>query len=124
MVYPEDAKLERSMLLAESSFGKQSKKLKSLSLRMEQLGVSCSSEEVKELGKRLLFEEKAMLEKEQNFQKYLQKKEKKKHMKEELRKVHSNVLRDDVDFDKVEEAPITLKEIKESSDVAMLEDNY
>jgi hypothetical protein len=50
-----------------------------------------------------------MLEAEQNFQKYLHKKEKKKNMKKELREVHESIMRDDLDFDKEAEKPITIK---------------
>lgn len=65
-----------------------------------------------------------MLEAEQNFQKYLHKKEKKKNMKKELWEVHESVMRDDLDFDKEAEKPITIKELKETSSIQMLEENY
>jgi hypothetical protein len=54
------------------------------------------------LSTQLLFEEKHLLEEQQGFQKYLQRKEKKKNMKKELRETHKNVLRDDLNFDKQE----------------------
>lgn len=49
------------------------------------------------------------MEAQQGFQKYLQRKEKKKNMKKELRQAHKTVLRDDVDFEKEEEAVMSIK---------------
>lgn len=45
-------------------------------------------------------------------------------MKKELREVHESVLRDNLDFDKEVEKPMTIKEMKETNSIDILEQNY
>lgn len=97
-VFPQEAKVDRRLAYSETSFAKQDQQIRNLTQRLDKLGVDFSGEEVKALSKQLLFEEKHFLEVQQGFQKYLQRKEKKKNMKKELRQAHKTVLRDDVDF--------------------------
>jgi hypothetical protein len=101
--------VERRLIYSETSFARQDQQVRELGKRLDKLGVDFSGEEVKALSKQLLFEEKHFLEVQQGFQKYLQRKEKKQNMKKELRQAHSSVLRDDLDYEKEEEAVMSIK---------------
>ena len=80
-------------------------------------------EDIEHLSKIQLFEKKKFLEEQQKYQKYLHKKEKQKHLKKELKEIHRQHLKDDLNFDYARESPMTVKEIKESSNLSMLEQN-
>lgn len=45
-------------------------------------------------------------------------------MKKELKEMHRTQLKDDIDFDKQQESALSIKDIKDSNDIEMLEDNY
>ena len=55
--------MDRRMLMDDTSFGKQKKKMHDLTERLNKLGLSYSNEDIRELSKVSLFEQKELLEK-------------------------------------------------------------
>ena len=81
VVFPGATEVKRKMDLKETSFGRQQQQQRSMVERLSKLGLDFTQEDITTLSREDLFEDKRLLEEQLNFQKYLHRKEKKRHMK-------------------------------------------
>ncbi len=106
----EERRLERKERYEESTFARYEMRLKDMSRKMTGLGIEHDFMDLAMLKKEELFADKKMQEENESYKQYLIKKEKKKHMKQELKQIHKDKLREDLNFD-YELDPVKLEKL-------------